>query len=201
MNVIHASAPGKLVLSGEYVVLDGAPALAMAVDCRAQVTIQPADGDEYVVDSRGETRRFEPREDGIRFSADDGRFGLLEFAWAASTPECAQRLTLDTESFFDTASGRKLGLGSSAALTVALCRALLPRDTSMESVFNAATRAHRAFQTGVGSGVDVASACFGGVLEYRMDAKCEPRAWPDERRQRIGRCRRARRRSVAGAGR
>ena len=33
-----ASAPGKAVLSGEYAVLQGAPAIAMAVDCRARVT-------------------------------------------------------------------------------------------------------------------------------------------------------------------
>jgi phosphomevalonate kinase len=34
-----ASAPGKLVLAGEYAVLDGAPAIVMAVDRRAVVSV------------------------------------------------------------------------------------------------------------------------------------------------------------------
>jgi phosphomevalonate kinase len=34
-----ASAPGKLILTGEYAVLFGAPALVMAVDRRATVQI------------------------------------------------------------------------------------------------------------------------------------------------------------------
>ena len=37
---IRASAPGKIVLSGEYAVLDGAPAICAAVDRRAAVTIE-----------------------------------------------------------------------------------------------------------------------------------------------------------------
>ncbi len=49
---ITASAPGKLVLSGEYAVLDGAPAICMAVDRRARVTIS-ASGEEFINLSRG----------------------------------------------------------------------------------------------------------------------------------------------------
>ena len=35
----RTTAPGKLVLSGEYAVLDGAPAVAMAIDRRAVVDV------------------------------------------------------------------------------------------------------------------------------------------------------------------
>jgi phosphomevalonate kinase len=39
MTIVTASAPGKAVLSGEYVVLDGAPAIATALDRRARITL------------------------------------------------------------------------------------------------------------------------------------------------------------------
>jgi mevalonate kinase len=42
MTVTHtASAPGKLVLVGEYAVLDGAPAISAAVDVFATAKKQP----------------------------------------------------------------------------------------------------------------------------------------------------------------
>ena len=44
-----ASAPGKFVLSGEYAVLDGAPAICVAVDRRAVVTIETHGGDHSIV--------------------------------------------------------------------------------------------------------------------------------------------------------
>ncbi|HEX7719131.1 MAG TPA: hypothetical protein VF389_04940, partial [Woeseiaceae bacterium] len=40
MKEVMMSAPGKAVLCGEYAVLDGAPAIVMAVNCRARVKLQ-----------------------------------------------------------------------------------------------------------------------------------------------------------------
>ena len=40
--LIKASAPGKLLVLGEYAVLRGAPAIVMAVDCRARVSLRPS---------------------------------------------------------------------------------------------------------------------------------------------------------------
>jgi hypothetical protein len=42
VNCVQASAPGKLLLIGEYAVLDGAPALVMAVDRRVKVRLRRA---------------------------------------------------------------------------------------------------------------------------------------------------------------
>ena len=42
---IVASAPGKIVVSGEYAVLVGAPALAAAVDRRVRCAIDDGDAD------------------------------------------------------------------------------------------------------------------------------------------------------------
>ena len=53
MTALIASAPGKVVLCGEYAVLDGAPAISMAVNRRALVTLIPVSGDGGTVKSIG----------------------------------------------------------------------------------------------------------------------------------------------------
>jgi phosphomevalonate kinase len=71
------------------------------------------------------------------------------------------------------ADGKKLGLGSSAAIVVASLAALeldrtpgLDDETLCARVYERARSAHRAAQGG-GSGVDVASSAHGGVLAAR----------------------------------
>jgi phosphomevalonate kinase len=171
---ITASAPGKFVLAGEYAVLDGAPAICVAVDRRAVVTVGTHDGDHHVVSAPGftaATGRFRV-ESGKLSWLDGGRdFGLLEAVWNASRPATAGRclaISLDTAVFRDPGSGSKIGLGSSAALTVALATAL-----------DALGGDHRLFQGGAGSGVDIACSIAGGTVEYRLEGRqATPVEWP-----------------------
>jgi phosphomevalonate kinase len=151
-----ASAPGKIVLSGEYAVLDGAPAIAVAVDRRAQATVQDSTDGECHVASPG--------------FAGGQRFGIVDAVFGGRPP-C--RIQLDTRAFSD--SGRKIGIGSSAALTAALVAAM----TRSEDVFVKALLAHSEFQGGIGSGVDVAVAVHGGLIEYTMTTRGVRRLeWP-----------------------
>ena len=69
----------------------------------------------------------------------------------------------------------KLGLGSSAAVVTALVQAVLvhaglgaAQGMLRALVFNTALGAHRAAQSRLGSGVDVAASVFGGVLRYQL---------------------------------
>ncbi|NNM53385.1 MAG: hypothetical protein HKM05_01505 [Spirochaetales bacterium] len=74
-------------------------------------------------------------------------------------------LTLDSSAFF-TPEGRKLGLGSSAALAVvvtAAARLLQGQEVSVTTVMPQAIQAHRMAQGGKGSGYDVATSCWGGI--------------------------------------
>jgi phosphomevalonate kinase len=83
-------------------------------------------------------------------------------------------ITLDTGEFFLPADGgrAKLGLGSSAALTVALVEAVRrwsPDDRRRQPLDLAELLAfHRSFQGGRGSGIDLAASTSGGVVEYRL---------------------------------
>lgn len=131
---MKARAPGKVVLSGAYSVLHGAPAIVSAVS-------------RYVV------------ADGAR-PAD---FVTDEVKAALATGQAAP--------WFDASElregGRKLGLGSSAAILAASLCALEGGSVSLEAMFARGLAAHRAAQGG-GSGVDVAASTFGGTLVYRL---------------------------------
>lgn len=133
---MRAIAPGKLVLTGAYAVLVGAPAIVAAVD-------------RYAV------------ADATRVGADD-----------LDAPDADVRALYDER-------GRKLGLGSSAAAVVASlgARALaraedIQAPVSRARIFRAAREAHARSQGG-GSGVDVASSVYGGVLRYAIDPSGE----------------------------
>jgi phosphomevalonate kinase len=180
---IAASAPGKFVLSGEYAVLDGAPAICVAVDCRAVVRIEAHDGPCHTVTAPGfsATRgRFTAEAGGLRWLADGEDFFLFETTWNASSPKVAESsllITLDTTAFREAGGGSKLGLGSSAALTAALATAL--QSVGGAGAHEAAHAAHRLFQGGSGSGVDIACSIAGGVIEYRMeDRRSTSLDWP-----------------------
>ncbi|HEY3521335.1 MAG TPA: hypothetical protein VGK80_09870 [Rhodanobacteraceae bacterium] len=170
---IKASAPGKLVLCGEYAVLEGAPALVLAVDARARVLLEDAnDGafhiaapDVGVPDARFD---FDPRG-GVRwFEVDEARSErlslvarVIEVFGARQTPF---RASLDTAGF--SLGGEKLGLGSSAALTVALAGALRVRARRGPPEIDELMALHRDWQGG-GSGLDVAASFSGGLSIYR----------------------------------
>jgi phosphomevalonate kinase len=138
-----ARAPGKVVLSGAYAVLGGAPALVAAVD-------------RYVVaDARREATKITP-----------------EVAEAMARRGASRAPWFDARALRDDGRDQKLGLGSSAAILVASLAALeLSDDPTLDDAvlaartFIPALDAHRAAQGG-GSGIDVAASAFGGVLLY-----------------------------------
>ena len=181
---VTASAPGKVVLSGEYAVLDGAAAICAAINRRARVTITRSADDHHVVTASGIVTTTG------RFTVSDGRFewlqggqdyALLECVWralAATVPDSLV-LTLETQEFVDVDSGTKFGIGSSAALAVALTAALDCVADAKADIKRIAVLAHRDFQSGAGSGVDVACSLQGGVIEYHLHAASAALPWPD----------------------
>lgn len=195
-----ASAPGKLVLVGEYAVLSGAPAIVTAVDVRARVKVIAIPGTESTFFDAVSGRAF-------YFVIDDGT-GLR---WVGERPaatgtileavisSCSEhsilfhdgpsfRVSMNTDDFFTHIGGRwtKLGVGSSSAALVALVGALVDElnlTMTQEELLAVCHSAHRRFQSGSGSGADVATAVYGGVVAVRRGAEQEtinatPCDWP-----------------------
>lgn len=186
---IVASAPGKLFLIGEYAVLEGAPAILTAVDRRARVTLtDSADGHWHLTAPNLDIHRFALGVDGrgpaeIEASLAD-RLRVYQAVHARvvahiDTPLPPLDVHIDTTDF--ARDGHKLGLGSSAAVAAALSRALLARagiDISNAELAELAIAAHRDAQDGTGSGGDVATAVYGGIIGYTRDTPPTALAWP-----------------------
>lgn len=189
MTGLAVSAPGKAVVAGEYAVLAGAPAISMALDRRARVYIEDTEDSTHCVFAPGyleDDYRFRAGANGDLVWDDElpapDSFALLECVWrqAGITKRGGLSITLDTSAFFDTTSGSKLGLGSSAALATALASALTSLRPGSRSIESLAVEAHRDFQQGAGSGIDIATAIHGGVIEYQIGQPATVLRWPGD---------------------
>ncbi len=150
------SVPGNLLLAGEYAVLEeGGLGVALAVEPRLTVTATPAS--RWSIEGRwgGTVETWSPDSGGNSFA---GKIFSRALELVGTAPPA--RLEVDSSAFFD-ASGRKLGFGSSAALSAGLM-AVLARLADKEPDPQAAVEAHRYAQGGRGSGYDVTTSWFGG---------------------------------------
>lgn len=185
-------APGKLILIGEYAVLEGAPALVMAVNRYARVTLTPQPGKFFVlhspalnisdlkftIDSSGNIYYHKALTASIQnqlsFFTETLRYFLQKEP--GLYPYSPHAITLDTAHFFLKGSQDKLGLGSSAALTVALLKGFLasknialPPEERMK-FFRWVQEIHFLVQGKLGSGIDIAASVYGGILSFQRTA-------------------------------
>jgi phosphomevalonate kinase len=161
--VITTTAPGKLFLTGEWAVLRGAPAVVAAVDRVVRVTfeVEPGDG-PLTIESVAENRRWR----GLASVSElpEGDAGAVVAALRRVGP-AEGHVTVDSRAFL--IGERKLGLGRSAATIAAAvaARRLLDRaSVAPDAVLPDALVANALFQTGVGSGADVAASVYGGLV-------------------------------------
>jgi len=205
MMEVTASTPGKLVLLGDYAVLEGAPALVMAVNRHARVRISARAGGigevsapemkvsqvPLRIGADGQPEWLGTAEQAAQLRLVDQTLRGLLHEGLAPAPGRGFSLHLDTAEFFDQGSAgqAKLGLGSSAALTVALASAMAvfvgrgAATASRRVWLEHLLQLHREFQGGHGSGVDVAASLIGGVISYRLleggtQPRFEPVHWP-----------------------
>jgi phosphomevalonate kinase len=144
------TAPGKLMLLGEYAVVDGFPAIVAAVNRRATGQFVP-----------GATAESPLVELAVRAAAES--LGPNRHALPRGS------VLVDTQAFSH--DGVKLGIGSSAATAVVTVGAVLETAglavaDSGDLIFNVASAAHREAQGGLGSSADVAASVYGGLIHY-----------------------------------
>lgn len=157
---LKATAPGSLMLLGEYAVLYGKPALLCAVDKRISVTLTPR------LDKKIEI-----------YSVNHGHFSTsiadvqitkpFQFVLGAIkqySNQFKQGFNLHIETEFSD----KVGFGSSAAVTVATLAVIaswLDKNISLITLVRHGRQVIRDVQ-GVGSGADIAASVYGGIISY-----------------------------------
>ena len=215
MTTVQASAPGKLYIAGEYAVVDGAAAIAVAVnryvtitieDENLQLTTTPRKNYYGIITSKNEKYKpllwtrsltqaiaiLDDEHDASTYSGalTDATPGTQAersakyyayvlaamrvvdaYARECNAPNMERRLyNLHVDSELDDAkSGRKYGLGSSAAVTVATVRALcewyglsVSTPTIAKLALIVSSKVAKS-----GSGGDVAASAYGGWIMYR----------------------------------
>ena len=167
----QASAPGKIVLWGEYAVLAGAPAGVLALNTYANVTAAPSPDNRWHFSSAGfNANPASCDSQDLPTQPAAGFVGaILEHWQITSLHQCADPLSIHTDSSAFFAGSQKLGLGSSAAVCTATY-SLLCELTDREATLTEAMAIHKHWQGGKGSGLDIASVWHGGLIHFQAGA-------------------------------
>ncbi|MBP9670434.1 mevalonate kinase [Candidatus Woesebacteria bacterium] len=164
---VTASAPGKLMIYGEHAVVYGLPCIVTAVDQRVRVSVEP--------NGEGEIHVCSPNVGLDEYHKSIKKLGKDDVPKSMSFVEylvkrfyekngISKGIRISTESDFSS----QFGFGSSAAVVVALAKALskyFAVEMDNKQIFEIAYQAVLDVQ-GVGSGFDVAASVYGGTIYY-----------------------------------
>lgn len=157
-NVYKAKAPGSCMFFGEYAVLEAHPAIVGALDQYIEVTLTArTDRFIHVLSSLGEV-----------LAPLDNFPHEPPFQFIAACIAHMQPYTYGFDLRIDSQLSTTLGLGSSAAITVATLACLYRYTqkifTPQELLIDARSLIQRV--QGCGSGADVAASIYGGLIHY-----------------------------------
>lgn len=158
----RASAPGSLMLLGEYAVLHGGHALVAAVDHRMTVRLSPRNDSAIHI-----TSQLGKLEIDLKQFAVQPPFQFLLTAIKNYLEQLPSGFNIIVDSEFSD----QMGFASSAAVTVATLKVLhewLQLPISNHDLILKARDVVRLVQ-GMGSGADVAACVLGGVVAYRAE--------------------------------
>ncbi|KRM09420.1 phosphomevalonate kinase [Paucilactobacillus suebicus DSM 5007 = KCTC 3549] len=187
--LITAKAPGKLYIAGEYAVVEnGFPAIIVALNQFVTCTVEESEDYGSIVSRQYTENSLHWRRmgDEMVFDNRDNPFHYIlsaikiteEYARSMDRQLRVYHLRIDSE--LDSEDGKKYGLGSSAAVTVATVKALCEfyqLNVTQAQIFKLAAIAHFDVQ-GNGSLGDIAASVYGGWIAYHSF----DRQWLAERR-------------------
>ncbi|MFT8392972.1 MAG: phosphomevalonate kinase [Liquorilactobacillus ghanensis] len=176
--MITVKAPGKLYIAGEYAVVEtGYPAILVALNQFVTVTVQESNdyGSIYSKQYQENSLFWKREGNNMVFDNRDNPFHYIlsairlteSYAQLLGKQMKCYHLKIDSE--LDSPDGKKYGLGSSAAVTVATIKALCrfyQLSISKDQLFKLAAIAHLDIQ-GNGSLGDIAASVYGGWIAYR----------------------------------
>ncbi len=177
-GLVTAQAPGKLYIAGEYAVVEtGYPAVIVALNQFVTVTVEVADtyGSINSKQYQENSLTWQRNGDEMVFDNRDNPFHYILSAircteiYARELGKPLSLYTMDVDSDLDATDGKKYGLGSSAAVTVATVKALdqfYQLHMSNDHIYKLAAIAHLDIQ-GNGSLGDIAASVYGGWIAYR----------------------------------
>jgi mevalonate kinase len=152
--MIQSSAPGKLMLLGDYSVVYNNPCLVTAVDKRIHVDMEVIEG---------------AQDEIITPQVKESTFVLKTVNTFKKKFSVTKAVRITTHADFS----NTVGLGSSSAVTVAtlnaLCK-LFSKNLDKKELFTFCYEVVLSIQ-GVGSGFDIAAAVYGGTLYYVTGGK------------------------------
>jgi mevalonate kinase len=163
--LFKASAPGSMMLLGEYAVLHGKHALVCAIDRRITVTLSPRTDNEVVINS----------DLGKLAVALDVLAKVPPFQFVTGTLiKYSDAMPSGCDIKINAEFSTQVGLGSSAAVTTALLAVLnewlglaLTPAQMVQQVRNIIIDVQ-----GVGSGADAAASVMGGIVAYKNTSEC-----------------------------
>lgn len=177
--MITEKAPGKLYIAGEYAVLEqDCPAILVAVDQFVRVSITENHTGTGLIHSKQYSQdSIHWVRQGSKMVIDnrDNPFEYILSAISYTEQYCIEQniemnvYDLHVNSDLDSADGKKYGLGSSAAVTVATVKAILRFygvDFDNELVYKLSAISHYSVQ-GNGSAGDIAASVYGGWIAYQ----------------------------------
>lgn len=176
-HLLTVKVPGKLMVAGEYAVLEkNQPLVVMAVDRFVYAKIKKSETNRLTLEKFGLfALEWKKIDNKIHIDTENKHVLFVKQAMTIALAYLNEQniypdpFTLTVDSELDDASGIKYGLGSSAAVVTATVSAILTAFLSEQPtdllVFKTAAIAHVTIQ-GSGSGADIAASVYGGLLEY-----------------------------------
>jgi len=171
------SAPGKLFIAGEWAILEPKNfGIVAAIDKRTYAKIKrPPDENISITlkDFKINNLKATFLKDKLRFLKKLSKKEKKILAFSKTAIETALGYLENWRPFQIEIWGddsRKLGLGFSAASTVAVIVAILTfhqKNLAREEIFKLSALSHYLVQGKIGSGFDIAASVFGGIFVYR----------------------------------
>lgn len=171
--------PGKLMVAGEYAVLEqNQKAVVIAVNRYVTAYINSCNQNMLSLPQLGvENVKWWIINEEVKFSEFNEKLSFVQNSIAV-TAQYLQEKAIKLKPFNlevlseldDPLTGKKYGLGSSAAVVVSVVSAMLyihdyRAELDRDKIFKLSAIAHVKTQ-GSGSGADIAAAVYGGWLEY-----------------------------------